>query len=204
VALPAVPGSVVRVRIDHVIYAAEDLDVAAARIEAELGLIAVAGGRHEGLGTHNRIVPLGGGYLELLAVADPEEAARSEFGRGLLARLARDGDGLLGWVVAVDDIDRVARRLGTTVTTIRRAGLSARLTGLPQAIHEPTLPFFISRDPGVPDPGVGGDAEGITWIELAGDAARLQRWLDFADLPMRVLQGPPALLAVGIGERELR
>ena len=191
-------------RIDHVIYAAENLDVAAARIEAQLGLVAGAGGRHEGLGTHNRIVPLGGGYLELLAVADPEEAARTEFGRGLLARLAGNGDGLLGWVVAVDDIDDVARRLGTPVSTIRRAGLSARLTGLAEAIHEPILPFFISRDPGVPDPGVGGDADGITWIELAGDAARLQRWLDFAELPVRVVEGPPAVLAVGIGERELR
>ena len=200
----ALPVSVVCVRIDHVIYAAEDLDLAAARIEAELGLTARAGGRHEGLGTHNRIVPLGRGYLELLAVADPEEAARSVFGRGLLARLARDGDGLLGWVVAVDDIDAVARRLGTPVTTIRRAGLSARLTGLAEAIHEPVLPFFISRDRGVPDPGVGGDADGIAWIELAGDAARLRTWLDFAELPVRVVEGPPAVLAVGIGERELR
>jgi hypothetical protein len=55
------------VRIDHVIYAAADLDEAAARIERELGLAVHGGGRHEGLGTHNRIVPLGGGYLELLA-----------------------------------------------------------------------------------------------------------------------------------------
>jgi len=136
------------VRIDHVIYAAADLDAAAARIRTELGLLAGGGGRHEGLGTHNRIVPLGGGYLELLGVADPEQAARSDFGRGLLARLAGGGEGLLGWVVAVDDIDAVARRLGTTITTIRRAGLSARLTGLAEAMHEPYLPFFINRDAG--------------------------------------------------------
>ena len=114
-----------------------------------------SGGRHEGLGTCNWVVPLGGGYLELLGVADPEEAARSEFGRGLLARLASGGDGLLGWVVAVDDVDAVARRLGTTITTIKRAGLSARLTGLAEAMQEPFLPFFISRDRGVPDPGAG-------------------------------------------------
>jgi hypothetical protein len=192
------------VRIDHVIYAAADLDAAAARIESELGLPAGGGGRHEGLGTHNRIVPLGGGYLELLAVVDPAQAARSDVGRWALARLARGGDGLLGWVVAVDDIDAVARRLGTAITTIRRAGFSARLAGLAQAMHEPFLPFFISRDPGVPDPGGGGDAGGITWIELAGDAARLERWLDFTRLPVRVGNGPPAVLAVGIGERAFR
>jgi hypothetical protein len=189
-------------RIDHVIYATADLDAAAGRIERELGLVARPGGRHEGLGTHNRIVPLGDGYLELLAVADPEEAASSDFGRGLLARLAQGGDGLFGWVVEVDDVDSVARRLGTTVTTIRRAGMSARLTGLAEAMREPFLPFFISRDPGVAVPSVEGDAGGITWIEVAGDAARLEQWLDDSRLPVRVVDGPPAVRAVGIGDSE--
>jgi hypothetical protein len=192
------------VRVDHVIYAAADLDAAAARVERELGLAARAGGRHEGLGTHNRIVPLGPGYLELVAVADPEEAAGSDFGRGVMTRLARGGDGLLGWVVAVTDVAEVARRLGTAITTIRREGLSARLTGLSEAMREPFLPFFISRDPGVSDPGSGGDAGGITWIEVAGDAARLERWLDRAPLPVRVVGGPAGVCAIGIGERELR
>ena len=191
-------------RIDHVIYAATSLDAAAARVESELGLHARAGGRHEGLGTHNRIVPLEGGYLELLAVADPDEAASSDFGRGLLARLALGGDGLLGWAVAVDEVESVARRLGTTVTTISRAGLSAQLTGLAEAMREPSLPFFISRDPGVTDPGSDGDAGGITWIEVAGDAARLEQWLGISALPVRVVDGRPAVRAVGVGEREFR
>jgi hypothetical protein len=191
-------------RIDHVIYAAADLDAAAARIERELGLAAAGGGRHEGLGTHNRIVPLGGGYLELLAVADPQEAGASDLGRALLARLEREGDGLLGWAVAVDDVAPVARRLGTPITTIRRQGLTARLTGVAETVHEPFLPFFISRDAGVADPGDGADAGGITWIELAGDAARLEQWLDSAALPLRVVDGPRGVRAVGIGQRELR
>ena len=63
------------VRIDHAIWATRDLDAAAARFEREHGLRAAGGGRHDGMGTHNRIVPLGGGYLELLAVADADEAA---------------------------------------------------------------------------------------------------------------------------------
>jgi hypothetical protein len=100
-------------------------DAAAARIERDLGLTAHPGGGHEGHGTHNRIVPLGGGYLELLGVADPEEAANSDFGRGPLTRLARGGEGLLAWVVAVEDVWGVARRLGTTITAVRREGLSA-------------------------------------------------------------------------------
>lgn len=186
------------------IYASVDLEAAAARVERELGLVARPGGRHEGLGTHNRIVPLGGGYLELLAVADPQEADSSHFGRALVARLARAGDGLLGWAVAVDDIEAVARRLGTSITTITRAGLSARLTGLAEAMREPFLPFFIHRDPGVPDPGIEGDAGGISWLEVAGDAARLTSWLDALPLPVRVVAGPPAVRAVGIGGRAFR
>jgi len=192
------------VRIDHVIYATHDLDTAAAQLESELGLTSVQGGRHEELGTHNRIVPLGGGYLELLAVADPGEAASSEIGAGLQARIAERGDGLLGWAVAVEDVGRQADRLGTSITTITREGLSARLTGLAQAMREPYLPFFTSRDPGVPDPAAPGDAGGISWIEIAGDVERLEHWLGGADLPVRVVDGTPGVVAVGIGERELR
>jgi Glyoxalase-like domain len=149
-------------------------------------------------------VPLGGGYLAVLGVANPKEAANSEFGRGLLTRLARGGEGWLAWVVAVQDVGPAARRLGTTITTLKREGLSARLTGVEQAMKEPLLPFFISRDLGVADPGVGGDAGGITWIALAGDAARLERWLDSIPLPVRVVEGPPAVLAIGIDNRTFR
>lgn len=191
-------------RIDHVIYATADLDAAAGRIEAELGVVVIAGGRHEGLGTHNRIVPLGEGYIELLAVCDPEEAARSALGSALQARLEQAGEGLMGWAVAVDDVQPVAERLGTWVTTIARQGLSAHLTGLLESLREPFLPFFVTRDAGVPDPGGGADAGGISWIEVAGDAARLERWVGGADIPVRVVEGAPAVLGVGIGDRELR
>lgn len=54
--------------IDHLIYAVRDLDAAAARLDA-LGLSSYFGGTHPGLGTSNRIVPLGLSYIELLAPA---------------------------------------------------------------------------------------------------------------------------------------
>jgi hypothetical protein len=192
------------VRIDHVILAAADLDSAAARLEAQLGLVAAHGGRHDGLGTHNRIVPLGDGYLEILAIADPDEAAASPLGRAVTARIAEAGDGLMGWAVAVDDVTPVAERLGTEVSTITRQGLSARLTGLAEAMAEPFLPFFISRDHGIEDPGAAGDVGGIKWVELAGDGERLDGWLGGSELPVRVVGGPPGLRGVGIGERVLR
>jgi hypothetical protein len=164
-----------------------------------------AGGRHEGLGTHNRIVPLGGGYLELLAVADAEEAAGSDLGRAVQARIAAAGEGLMGWAVAVDDVVPVAARLGTEVSTIARSGLTARLTGVAEAMREPFLPFFIARDAGIADPaGDAAGAGGIAWLEVSGDAARLREWLGGTELPVRVTDGPPAVLAMGVGGGELR
>jgi hypothetical protein len=187
-------------RLDHVIWATRDLDAAAARFEREHGLAAAGGGRHEGMGTHNRIVPLGGGYVELLAIADPDEAAASPLGRFVDAA----AEGWMGWAVVVDDVDAVAARLGTEMTVIARAGFTARLTGVVEALAEPTLPFFLQRDEGTPDPGEGGAAGGLAWVEVAGDAERLREWLGGAGLPVRVRPSEPALLAVGAGERELR
>jgi catechol 2,3-dioxygenase-like lactoylglutathione lyase family enzyme len=191
------------VRIDHVIYATADLDAAAARVEEILGVASVPGGRHDGLGTHNRIVPLGGGYLELLAVADPEEARRSPLGAAVLERIARTGDGLMGWAVAVDDVAPVAQRLGIGVSTISRQGLSAQLAGVAEAMREPTLPFFIARDRGIADPS-GRGGPGIASLEVAGDRERLRAWLDGAALPVRVVDGAPGVRAMGVGDRELR
>jgi hypothetical protein len=193
-----------RVRIDHVIHATTDLDAAAARIESELGLRAVGGGRHEGLGTHNRIVPLGGGYLELMAVADAEEAAASPVGRALQARLAEAGEVLFAWAIEVDDVQSVADRLGTPIIEVTRDGFGARISGVEEALSGTALPFFISRDHEVPDPGNGNQAGGISWVELSCDRAELDRRLDGADLPVRLVDGPLAVRAIGIGDRELR
>jgi hypothetical protein len=193
-----------RVWIDHVVYATRDLDAAAARVESELGLSAVPGGRHAGHGTHNRIVPLGSGYLELMAIADPEEAAGSPIGGALQARLADQGDGLFAWSVGVADVDQVADRLDLPVTAIAREGLTARLVGVAEALPNPVLPFFIERDEGVLDPGGGSDAGGITWVEVAGDGDALEQRLGGAELPVRVVDGPVGVVALGIGERELR
>ena len=186
------------------IYVTGDLDAAAGRVQSELGLTAAEGGRHEGHGTHNRIVPLGGGYLELMAVADPDEAAGSPIGGAVQARLEEEGDGLFAWAVAVDDLDSIAERLGSPVTAIAREGLSARLVGVGESLLNPALPFFIERDEGVPDPGAGGTAGGITWLEVAGDRDALDDGLGGAELPVRVVEGPAGVRAMGIGKRELR
>jgi glyoxalase-like protein len=184
------------VRIDHVIWATSDIDGAAQRLASEHGLRDAGGGRHVGIGTHNRVFPLGGGYLEVLAVADPDEAAASLIGRAVIAA----PEGLFGWAVAVDDVGAHAERLGLGVTTIERSGLTARLAGVAEAMAQPWLPFFIQRDPGIANPGATGDAGGIAWIEVAGDGERLRSWLGAEELPVRIVDGaPPGMRAVGLG-----
>src|SRR3954451_10697768 len=189
-------------RLDHVIYGTADLDVAQARIERELGLDVLPGGRHVGQGSHNRIVPLGDGYLELMAIHDPEEAATNPFGQVLLEVLAVER--LVGWAVLVEDIEAVAERNGTPVYTVRRETLGAPGTGVQEALREPTLPFFIGANERGTRPGEAADAGGLTWIEVAGAPAPLRDLLGGPELPVRVLEGEPAVRAIGIGAREFR
>jgi len=184
-------------KLDHVIYGTADLDAASARIEAELGLEVLPGGRHVGQGSHNRIVPLGPGYLELLAIADRAEAEASPIGRLLLERL---GEGLMAWAVSGVDVPAVAERLGTPLHTVGRDGMTAHVTGVETALTDASLPFFVGSD-SPRHPGESGTAGGLTWIEVAGDADRLRAWLGGGELPVRVVDGAPAIRAIGIGER---
>lgn len=90
--------------IDHLVIAVEDPDAAASLLETKLGLAAAGGGRHEALGTFNRLVWLGDAFLELVGVFDQGLAEASWFGPPLLAALERGG-GLATWAVAVEDLD---------------------------------------------------------------------------------------------------
>jgi hypothetical protein len=77
------------------------------------------------------------------------------------------------------------------------------LTGVAELLAEPCLPFFIERGATQAAPRAA-DTTGICGIEVAGDARRLRHWLGGVELPVRVVEGPPAVRAVGVGEHELR
>ena len=180
-------------RIDHVIYGTSDLDAAAARFSAA-DLRVEPGGAHEGIGTHNRIVPLGADYVELLAILDPEMAAASPLGRLIAERIAL-GDGWMGWGVAVAGAAAEAERVGASLIEVRRRG-TGHLAGLTEALSEPFLPFFIQREE-------TAAAGGIERVEVSGSRERLDTWLGGAELPVDVVEGPPALLAVTVRNRRL-
>ena len=191
--------------LDHVLIAVADLAATAQEIEVRHGLASIEGGRHPGWGTANRIVPLGEAYLELVAIVDEAEAARSPFGRWVAAAhptLPRP----LGWAVRTHKLDDIARRLDLTVAAGSRAGRSGqlvrwRLAGIERATAEPSLPFFIEWGHGTPLPGRAtathrAGAVQIAKLRLDGDADRLATWLGSNRLPITVRPGPAAVASI--------
>ena len=199
-------------RLDHAGYAVGNLDEAAVRFREVYGLDSVVGGRHSGLGTANRIVPLGPHYIELIGVVDPAEAETSAFGRSVIERTA-EGEGWLLMVASSDDVDAEARRLGLDVQEGARARADGseirwRMAGIDDPRREPWMPFFITWD--IPDelyPGRQRAAHtvqprGLSWVEVGGDEDRLREWLGDAELPIRVTDGEPGIRRVAISSSD--
>jgi hypothetical protein len=197
--------------IDHAIITVSDPVATAERFAEHAGLKAVHGGRHSGHGTGNLIVPLGDTYVELMTVVDQWEAERSPMGRWVLER-SRHGDRLSALCLRTDAIDEVAARIGHAPTPMRRqrpdgTELQWRLAGLPAAISEERLPFFIQWDvadeahPGRMPVQHAVSVAGIAWVEYGGEAGRMDRWLGDHDLPIRCVAEPsgPRRLAIVTG-----
>lgn len=185
-------------RIDHVLLAVEDLAASAARLVEKYGLRSVPGGAHPQWGTANRIVPIGGQYLELIGVTDPALASENPLGRWIHA-LTRDGDVLAGLMVEPDDFDEVCARLSLTPAPGRRSrpdGTSAswRLAGMAEAMSH-TWPCFIcwdDRDDAFDgDAGIG--ASGIARLELGGDPDDIRAWLGGDVDGLTLVGGAPGL-----------
>ena len=134
--------------IDHLVIACADPNAAAAQLEAELGLVATGGGRHEGRGSHNRLVFLAdGSYLELIGVSDADLASASPVGAATVRSLEHGG-GLATFALAVDDIEEWIDALGPAVHGSRRRDdgeLVEWWTVVPDEPLSPTVPFLIEH-----------------------------------------------------------
>lgn len=195
------------VRIDHVVRGVRDLDSAGRVMLEEFGLASVVGGKHEGWGTGNRIVPLGTAYIELIGVLDAAEAATDPVGRGVISSVA-GGDTWMCWCVSTDDVEAAAARLNLPVAAGSRVrpdgtALRWRSAGFEFALANPSLPFFIQWEvPPELHPGRGPAPHriaptGIAWVEV-GDDPRLAGWLGGDDLPIRTVAGAHGVLGVGV------
>jgi len=156
------------IRFDHLVVAARDLAEGAAWLEARLGVPMSGRGRHEAMGTHNRLLSLGPGrYLEMIAI-DPEASppGRARWfdldAPAVRVRLAQ-GPALVTWVVRSDDIDATVGALAGGKPEILpmsrgayRWRIGVPLSGtLAQAGTSPTAIQWLTDHPtlALPDPG---------------------------------------------------
>jgi hypothetical protein len=94
--------------LDHLVYGVPDLQRGMEDLARRTGVRAVAGGRHQGQGTHNALLGLGpGSYLELIA-PDPSQPAPPRPRRFGLDNLERPR--LVTWAIRVHDIEREVER----------------------------------------------------------------------------------------------
>lgn len=127
--------------LDHLVVAAPTLEAGATWVRAFLGTDCHPGGRHDRMGTHNRLLRLGDDvYLEVIA-PDPSASPPGRprwFGLDVLAPDATPR--LAAWVARCDDIAAAAAAspepLGP-IEPMSRGDLSWRLTVPPDG----SLPF---------------------------------------------------------------
>lgn len=166
--------------LDHLVVAARSLGEGVAFVEGRLGVPMSGGGRHEGLGTHNRLLRLGDGpdgtgqYLEVIAPDPASEVPPAWFGLSdpaVRARLER-GPTLLTWVTRVPDLGEAVSRGGLggpdfEVRTASRGELSW-LFGAPRGgglAWDGVVPALITWL-GEPHPTERMDAVGVRLIRL--------------------------------------
>ncbi|MEE6167452.1 MULTISPECIES: VOC family protein [unclassified Mycolicibacterium] len=170
--------------LDHIVIATTDLGVSARQLADSTGLAAVKGGVHDGLGTQNYIVPLGRGYLELVAVHDSDLARDNPFGRLVLSALAGAAEAFAGWAVAVaaDELGARAEQVGLPIGRLTREGVGVRHVGMTRVLESSGLPFLLTRDAGNTDPGLlaAGHSvrpRGVRRLSVGEGQSEMEAWL---------------------------
>jgi hypothetical protein len=182
-------------KLDHIMYAAADLDQGIEEIADLTGVRPALGGSHPGMGTRNALLSLDDDqYLEIIA-PDPSQNLFGTTGELLLAH---GGSGIRSWAVATTDLDTLAdlaRNAGygckdiinmsrTTPESVHLAWQLRFLTGNHQ------LPFFIdwkiSPHPALSTP------KGCSLIEfcvVSQDIDAYQQLMNALDLEISMTKG---------------
>lgn len=201
------------VRLDHVSYACgpDGLSATETRFAAELGVEVRKGGVHPGFGTTNSLVSLANGsYLELVAVLQHPAADKASFGKAVKRR-SEAGGGWLGWVVSVDDIRPIERRLGRSAVPGHRHrpdgyDLRWKQIGVDSMLTRPDLPFFIEWETERDEhPGTSHQTGvALERLEICGDRRGLQQWLGqpldevLGGVEISWVDGQPGIVAVQV------
>lgn len=184
--------------IDHVLLPVADLEEGARSLRERHGLQAIPGGRHPKVGTANMIVPLGRQYLELIAIADPREAAASRLGKRIPPALD-ERRMFVDWALRTRDLDAMRGKLLAAGWDMPPMGEGSRRRPDGQVLHWRTqdantgaartaIPFVIEWD--VPEGLHPGEAA----AEHPSGATALRRVVVGARNPARVSEQLQLLL----------
>ncbi|MGB1655985.1 MAG: VOC family protein [Longimicrobiales bacterium] len=185
--------------MDHLVFAAPDLDQGVSYVETLLGVEMSPGGSHSGFGTRNRLLGFGPDrYMEVVSV-DPEQPSPGRarwFGLDTL-----DAPRLVTWCAAVDDLDLLLDRaraagidLGEPMSGSRRREDGTLLTW---RMSDPwaeraggVIPFFIDWGE-TPHPGTVL-FPACSFVRIRAEhpqADRVRDWCAALGLDIDVLQG---------------
>lgn len=207
--------------IDHLVIAVTDPDAAAASLEAELGLAATGGGRHDA-GTYNRLVFLGDAYLELIGVWDRALALAHPIGAAIVRALDAGAPGLVTFALATDGVRRevmALRAAGSPISEVI-AGSRARPDGetvawqcaFPPRLGPAEPPFLIEHELSGPEWGDEALRARASFVHPFGGTARLVGLELVAPDPGATAAAYAAVVGVAVppgagpvpGEREAR
>ncbi|MFQ5690388.1 MAG: VOC family protein [Gemmatimonadota bacterium] len=192
--------------IDHLVYAAPDLEGAVEGLERLSGIRAAPGGRHPGWGTRNALLALGPRtYLEILAPdpdrSDPELPAVFGLAGLQVPRLVAWAARAVRLEERVADAARQGVRLGDVLEGSRESPdgttLAWRLTDPSVRLGDGVVPFLI--DWGSSAHPAGTAPKGAVLENLRAehpDPSGVRSILSILGLPLRVDRGhSPALVA---------
>jgi hypothetical protein len=191
--------------LDHLVYAAPDLDQAIDDIERRLGVRPARGGKHAGGLTHNALISLGtGSYLEIIApVMNAQLVPGLPFGLETVTEPR-----LIAWAVSVDDIEgrvEAAKKKGYDPGAVVPGGrdlpdgssLNWRLTVRPKPAGDGLVPFLIQwlSDPH-PSTTAPASCQFVALHAEHPDPAGIQAVLDALAVKLAAVSGPaPRLIA---------
>ena len=204
-----------RTWIDHIVLAVPDVDVAVRQIAIDWGVEPTPGGSHDGLGTRNALVALGGQtYLEVIG-PDPDQAEPDEPRPFAVDDRPSEG-ALAAWAVGTDNIDSLADELrsagldvGAVFAMSRTRPDGVRLDWRLTTRGELATPFFI--DWGATTSPAGTSASGVSLKSLrvtGPDAGAVAVLSDMTHLAITAEVGPESALEVVLttpnGDVEIR
>jgi hypothetical protein len=195
--------------LDHLVFAAPDLDAGIHHIEALTGVRAVPGGPHPGMGSHNALLTFDAAtYFEIIAIDpdQPDPGRPRPFGLD-----EATGARLAGYAIhptggeTLEEVAERMRSLGADPGTIRAM---SRIKPDGEEIHwrltiaeasttgDAGLPFIIdwgdTPSPATTLPSMGS----LLGVRISHPDAAVRSLIDGLDLGVETVEGPAGLTAL--------